>query len=178
MGVIDQRLLLAPLRHCDLDFVSGMSGERLLEKLFFLDVVRQQDQWRNRLVVIKLRQERAQDFRYRQCLVGAREIRSIAPILPGAEKEYLDAGLAAFLRQAEDIGLVHPLRIDALLGSDETHRLDTVAIARGALEIELFRSLLHQPGEISLHRLALAVEKGLGLLDQLIIDRQLYLPGA
>ena len=176
--MLDQRLFLSALRHGDLDPVSGMRRQRLFEKRLLFDVMREKDQGWNRLVIIELRQERAQHFPHRQRLVGARKIGPVAPVLAGAEEEHLNAGLPALLRQAEDIGLLDPLRLDTLFRGDEAHRLDPVAVARRTLEIELLGSLFHQSGEIGLHRLALAVKEGLRLLHQLIVIVRLDDAGA
>src|SRR5438105_8455181 len=98
--------------------------------------MRQQYEARHRLVVIELGKERGEDLGLAQGLVGPREVRPVAPVLAGPEEEHLDAGLPAFLSGAEHIALLEGLRIDALLGGDEAHRLDAVAVARRSLEIE------------------------------------------
>ena len=76
--------------------------------------MRQQDQARNRLVVIELGQEGAEDLGRLGGAVGLGIIGAVAPVLAGAEEEHLDAGLAALLEETEDIRLVHRLRVDAL----------------------------------------------------------------
>ena len=93
-----------------------------------LDLVRQQDQSWRRLVVVELREERAQHFLRREGLLGAREIGAVAPVLPGAEEEHLDAGIAAFLVDREHVGFFHRARIDALLRLDRRQRGEAVAI--------------------------------------------------
>jgi hypothetical protein len=84
--------------------------------------VRQQDEFRRRLVVVELREERAQHLFRREGFLRAREIGAVAPVLPGAEEEHLDAGIAALLMDGEHVGLLHGARIDALLRLDRRQR--------------------------------------------------------
>ena len=135
--------------------------------------MRQQHQPRHRLVVIELGQERGEEFWRLRRPVGARMIGPVAPVLARAEEEHLDAGLPALLREAEDIGLVNRLRIDALALGDETHGLDAIPVARRRLEIELLGGLLHLLGKLGLHHLALAIEESFRLLHQFAIGRGL-----
>ena len=55
--VRDQLLLLAALRRRDLDLVAGLDRQRVGEQFALLDLVREQDQLRRRLVVVELREE-------------------------------------------------------------------------------------------------------------------------
>jgi hypothetical protein len=96
-------------------------------------------------------------------------IGAVAPILERAEKEHLDAALSAFLGQAEHIRLVDALRIDALGLGDEAHGLDAVTEAGGTFEVKFSGGGLHLAGQFGLHRLTLAVEKILRLLDEFAI---------
>ena len=107
-----------------------------------LDLVRDQDQARRRLVVVELRQERRQHFARPERAVGLGKIGAVAPVLPGAEEEHLDAGEAALLVHGKDVGLLDAARIDALVRLDRRQRRQTVAIDRGALEVERRRRLL------------------------------------
>ena len=90
----------------DLDLVPGLT-KRFGQQRAFLDLVRQQDQSRRRLVVVELRQEGAQHLLRRQRLFRAREIGAVALVLPGAEEKHLDAGIAALLMDGEHVGLFH-----------------------------------------------------------------------
>ena len=84
--------------------------KRLFQEPLLLDVVGEQEELRDRLVVIELRQEGRQDLGLGDRLVGAREIGAVAPVLSAAEKEHLDAGLPALLHEAEDVRLLDGMR--------------------------------------------------------------------
>ena len=66
----DQLLLLAPLRHRDLDPAAGLGAQRLGQQFALGNVVRQQDQRGRRLVVVELREERAQHLARSERAVG------------------------------------------------------------------------------------------------------------
>ncbi len=171
--MLGQAALLAALRHGNLHLAAGPLGQRLGDEAAFGRLMGQQDQMGRRLVVIELGEERAQHLARLERLVGAGEIGPVAPVLAGAEEEHLDGELAPLLGEAEDIGLLDALGIDALLGGDEAHRGDAVAVARRLLEIEPLRRLLHRFGKLRLHQLAAPAEKGFGLLDEDLV----ILPG-
>jgi len=118
--------------------------------------MRQQDQLRRRLVVVELREERAQHLAGLEALVGARKVRAVAPVLPGAEEEHLDAGLSALLMDGEDVGLLDRLRVDALVRLHVRQRGETVAVAGGGLEIETVGGGLHLLLNLTAHGLAAA----------------------
>ena len=141
--------------------------ERLGQQRALLDLVREEDAARARLVVVELREERAQHLAGRERAVGLREIGAIAPVLAGAEEEHLDAVEAAVLMDGEHVGLLDAARIDALLRLDRRQRGEPVAVDRGALEIERGGGLLHLGGELLLHRLALAGQERVRLAHQL-----------
>ena len=61
--MLDQILLLAALRHRDFDLVAGLGRERFGQQRAVLDVMRDQDQPRRRLVVVELRRETPRGFR-------------------------------------------------------------------------------------------------------------------
>src|SRR3984893_5913077 len=121
--------------------------------------MRKENAARRRLVVIELRQERAQHFARFKRAIGTREVGAIAPVLPGAEEEYLDARVPALLVYADSIRLVDAARIDALVRLHRRERRKPVAVDRGALEIERRRRLLHFAGEFLLHGAALSGEE-------------------
>ena len=102
----------------------------------------------------------------------------IAPVLAVAEKEDLNAGLPAFLRDGEDIGLLDAARVDALMRLDMRERPQTVAVFRGALELELLRGLLHERVQLPLHGVGLAGQKGARFFDELPVVLKLDLPRA
>ena len=137
---------------------------------------------RARLVVVELREERAQHLARPERAVGLGEIGAVAPVLAGAEEEHLDADEAAVLMHGEHVGLLDAARIDALLRLHRRERGEPVAVDRGALEIERGRGLLHLGREFLLHRAALAGEERVRLAHQLGIVGELDLaragPGA
>ncbi len=159
-------LLLAALRHRDRDLVAGARRQGLGEQSLFLDRVRKQDQTRARLVVVELGEERTEHFARLQRRVGLGEVGAVAPVLPGAEEEHLDAVLPAFLVDGEDVGLFHRLRVDALVALHVRKGREAVAIDGGALEVERLRRLLHRCRYLRLHALAAARQEILRLLDQ------------
>src|SRR5437879_13812281 len=112
--------------------------------------MREENAARRRLVVIELGQECAEHFARFERTIGTRKIRAIAPVLPGAKEEHFDARVAALLVHGEYIRLVDAAWIDALMRLDGGKRGETIAIDRGALEIEQVRRLLHFAGEFLL----------------------------
>ena len=107
-----------------------------------------------------------EDFARRGGAVGLGKIGAVAPVLPGAEEERLDAGKAALLVERENVGLLHGARIDALVRLDRRERGKAVAIDRGALEVERGRGLLHLAGQLVLDRLAPAGQERVGFAHQ------------
>src|ERR1019366_894734 len=117
----------------------------------FLDGMREQNELRRRLVVVKLREERAQHFLGGERFLRARKIGAVAPVLPGAKKESLDAGIAALLMEGEHVGFLARARINALLRLDRRQRGETVAVEGGGFKFELDGGLFHLAGEFLLH---------------------------
>ncbi len=111
----------------------------------------QKHQTRRRLVVVELRQERRQHLLAADGLVGLREIRPVAPVLPIAEEEHLDAELPCLLVDRKDIRLLHRLRVHALHALDRRQGREPVAAAGRALEFERMGGLLHFLGDARLH---------------------------
>ena len=72
--------------------------------------------------------------------------------------------------EAEHVGFVHGIGIDALLLRDETHRLDAVADARCLLVVELAGSRLHLRRKLGLDRLAFSREEPFRLAHQLVVS--------
>ncbi len=91
----DHHLVLWPAR-----MVSASASQ-----LAIGDIDAEEDLLRRRLVVVELRQEGIQDAIHGLGLVVLGEIGAVAPVLAGAEKEHLHAGLPAIRIQRDDIGL-------------------------------------------------------------------------
>src|SRR5471032_1393611 len=109
---------LAALGNNDLDLAAALGAERLGEQVALLEFVRHQHQPRRRLVVVELRHERAEHLGRAEGAISFREISAVAPILSGAEKEHLDAIVAAGLMQREYVGFLYGAWIDALMRRD------------------------------------------------------------
>ena len=123
--------------------MAALDGERFGEQFALVEVVRQQNAPRTRLVVIELGQERIEHFAGQERAVGAGKIGAVAPVLAGAEEKHFDAGEAAVLVGGEYIGLFDAARIDALARLDRRQRGEPVAQRGGALEIERFGGAVH-----------------------------------
>jgi hypothetical protein len=102
--LLDQFALLAALRHADRCLAIHADAQGLLEQRPVLEIVGDQDHPRRRLVVVELSDEGAKDLAGRQRRVGLGEIGAVAPVLPGAEEEHLDAGHAGIMMDGKHIG--------------------------------------------------------------------------
>src|SRR5262245_49033939 len=140
--------------------------------------MREEDTARRWLVVVELREKRAEHLTRLERAVGAWKIGAVPPVLAGAEEEHLDAGISGLLMHGEDVRLFDTARIDALARLDRRERREPVAIDRGALEVERRRRLLHFAGELVLHGAALAGEERLRLAHQLRVVGMRDLAGA
>ena len=143
--------------------------KRLGKQRAFLDLVRDEDAARTRLVVIELRKKRAQHLAGGERAIGFGEIGAIAPVLPGAEEEHLDAAEAAGLMHGEHVGLLDAARIDALMRLHRRERGEPVAVDGGALELERAGGFLHFRCQRILHGLALAGEKRIRFAHELAV---------
>ncbi|MNS81699.1 hypothetical protein D3C72_1154160 [compost metagenome] len=164
--VVGNVLLLTTLRHADRDLVSRLFTESGGQQFLLLHRFGKQDLFRHGLVVVKLRQKCVENFRAGQGRIGLREIGAVAPVLAGAEKEYLNAGDAALMVDGENIRFLDASRVDALMALDMGKCGQPVAIDGGALEIEVFGRLVHLPRNRGLDALALAGQEILGFLDE------------
>ena len=63
----------------------------------------------------------------------------IAPILVRANEEHLNAGIAAFAVQTDDVSFLDSLRVDTLDGLHLGQRMYPVAQRRGAFKVQLGR---------------------------------------
>ena len=165
--VVHQFLLIAALRHADLDLVAALGTQGFGEQRAILDLVGNEDAARARLVVVELGEESAQDFTRRQRTIGLGEIGAIAPVLTGAEEKDLDAIKTAVMMDGKHVGLLNAARVDALVRLHRRERSETIAIDRRAFEVERGRGLLHLRRQLLLDRAALAGEEGVGFAHQL-----------
>ena len=181
--MLDQFALLAALRHDDLDAcVAGARRERLREQRAVLDLVREQDAARRRLVVVELGEEGVEHLRLGQRSVGAREVGAVAPVLAGAEEEHLDAESArrpGAMAKTSASSTLRGLMPCAPWMARE--RRDAVAAAARRARTPVAR----RPPSISLrellaHALALAGEKSRASAHQLgvVLQRDLARAGA
>ena len=168
-GVLDEGRLVAALRDFDADLAGGLGRKRLGEQFARLRLVGEQDEARDGLVVVELRDEAFEDLLGAEGAVGLREIGAVAPVLAGAEEEYLDAGLAAFLVGGEDVGLLDRLGVDRLFRCHVGERPEAVPVFGGLLVLELFGGLLHQALVHAAHVLAFAAQEALGLVDEALV---------
>ena len=175
--VRDQFLLFAAPRRGDFHLESGLDRERIGQQFGFFDLVRQQDEFRRRFVVVELREERGQHLFRSKRFLRARKIGAVAPVLSGAKEEHLDAGISALLMDGEHVGFLHGARIDALLRLDRRERGEAVAVKRRGFELEFAGGLFHFGRQLLLHQPAAAGQEILGLAHQFGIAGKIDLAG-
>ena len=154
---------------CSCTLRSARSDSASASSSALLDLVRQEDQARRRLVVIELRQEGGQNVSRFGIAFMAREKGLVAPVLTGPEEEDLDTGFAAILGDGDDIGLLHPVGIDALIGGHGRNRADPVAQLGGGLEIHCLGRLAHAGLQFLAQGVGAAAQEVRRLLDQFVI---------
>src|SRR5262249_22608541 len=113
--MVDEILLLAATRHQNLDLAAALDRERLCEQGTIRNVMRDEHAARRRLVVVELREKRAEHLAGAERSVGLGKIRAVAPVLAGAEEEHLDAVEPAVLVRREHVRLLDAARVDALM---------------------------------------------------------------
>ncbi len=89
----------------------------------------------------------------------AGKISPVAPVLTGADEEYLHASLPTFGPCGEEVGLGHGLRIDALMLLDLRQRANAIPVDGGGFVVEVGGGLVHQPHELLLRFAAAALQK-------------------
>src|SRR5690606_143103 len=92
---------LAALWDADLDAPTGKLAERLFEQRPVGQFAVDQDRARRRHLLVELRQHPAQHLLVAHVLDVTREERAMAPVLPAADEEALDADLPALGRERE-----------------------------------------------------------------------------
>ena len=98
---------------------------------------------RRRAVLVELADEGFEHFGVGERGVGARAEGVVAPVLEGAEEEDLDAELAAFLVDGEDVGFLDAVGGEVALALDQRERREAVAEQGGALEVERCGGRVH-----------------------------------
>ena len=172
-GMRHELALLAALRGFDPDLVAGAQRQRVGKQSPPGDLMGEQHELRRRLVVIELGNEGFEHLFHREALVGTGKVGAVAPIVAGAEEEHLDRGLPRLLMGGEHVGLLHGLRVDALMRLDVAERGQPVAETRRALIVLLEARIVHQSVHAPLHLVALAGEEAERLVDE---DRHSRLP--
>ena len=99
-GAFHDLALFAALGGGDFHPVFGAQGQRLGQQFAVRQFFAGEDQFGRDAFVIELADKAFQHLAQRNVIGVAREIGTVAPILPGAEEEDLDAGMAAFAVQA------------------------------------------------------------------------------
>ena len=92
---------------------------------------------------------------------------AVAPILPAADEEGLDAHLARLAGQSENIAVAQAFRMNRLAPLDIGQRAKSVAIDRGQLIVLLLGRLGHLLAKPGLNPGRLAGEELFRVLDQL-----------
>src|SRR5438132_10178509 len=95
--VRDQFFLLAAPGRRDFHLEACLDRERIGQEFAFLDLVRQQDEFRRRFVVVELRKERGQHLFRGERSFRAGKIGAVAPALSAAHDEYLSADIYPLL---------------------------------------------------------------------------------
>ncbi len=98
--------------------------------------------------------------------MGGKEA-AVAPILPAPDEESLDAHLAAFAGQREDVAVPQPFRMNGLASLDIGQGAKAVAIDRRQFEIPFLGRLGHLLAQPRLNAGRLARQELLRILDQL-----------
>ena len=126
-----------------------------------------QDQGAGRVLrVIELGDEGLQHLCRALCPAGAGVEIHVPPILVRPDEEHLHAGLSPLHMQANDIGLLYALRVDALGGLYDRQRLDPVAQGGGAFKLHRVGGVLHLTRQLGLHLRRLALQEALGVGDR------------
>ena len=121
-------------------------------------------------IVVELREEGGEHVSGFRLAVMAREEGLVAPVLTGPEKEDLDTGLAAILGDSDHIGLLDPVRIDALVSGHRGNGADAIAQTGSEFEIQLVRGGLHAVLQILTQGIGLAAQEIRRLGNQLVIS--------
>ncbi len=142
-GVLDQLLLLASLRHRDLDPAAGPHRQRLRQQRLLGQRLGQEQERRRLPLAVELGDERLNDLgqlavpRVRG-IVGA-----VAVVAPTPIEEDLDADLPAGTVGRDHVGVLDGRGVDALAALDVRQRLQAVAQHGRRLELQPVRGRRH-----------------------------------
>ncbi len=167
-GVLDDVGLFTALRPVNHHLAIGAQRQSLAHQLGVGQVVRDKDQFRRRPVLVELPQKGIEDRPLVVLGIDAREIGAVAPVLAGAIKHALHAGITALGKDGEDVGLL-VAQIDRRRHEDAVERPHPVAQVGGAFEVEIFGRLHHLPGQVVDDSARAPLEKVVRLLDQGIV---------
>ena len=93
--MLNQIAFFTALRDVDSNLVGGLKRKCFFQKLLLCHGVRNQNKLGYWFVVVKLAEESAEHLCILHGGIGTREVSAVAPILPGPEKEDLNADLPA-----------------------------------------------------------------------------------
>ena len=175
-GLVERVLLVAALGLADLDLVLGDEGQRAFQQLALGDVVAGQDQLGRLARLVELADEGREHGRGVDILGVRREISAITEILPGAQEDHLDAELAAFLVDGEDVGLVDRGQADRLVRLDMGQRANAVAQHRGPFEFEIVGGPVHALRQRLLDLAVAAAQEAAHLVDDAAIFHRIDAP--
>jgi hypothetical protein len=156
----------AAWRDGEFDAASRAGGQGLGHQVGVVDRVGEEDQTRRVLVVVELGEEGFHDLGRFGTGAGLGVEVTVAPALVGADEEDLDAGLAVFKVEGDDVRLGHASRVDALALLDLGQRLDPVAERGGTFEFHGFGGRGHRLGEIGLNAGGLALQEAFRIIDE------------
>src|SRR5690606_11137702 len=165
--VVDEITLLAAPGLFDIDPAPGAGGQRFFHHLRLGEGMAEKDEPRRGAVFVELADKGFEHFGIRQAGIGTRPVGVAAPVLVSAEEEDLDAELAAFMVDREDVGFLDIARGGIALRLDQRKGGEAIADEGGALEIELFGGLVHLELEVIAHALRFSGKEEARILDQL-----------
>jgi len=165
-GLCQQLAAIAALRLRYAHPVKSLGAERLGQQFRIGQIAIEQHQLRRRHPLVKLHQEAGEDLLDLDAGSVRGEEAAMAPVLPAANEEGLDADGRALGRQREYVGVGQARGVDRLVALDEGQRLQPVAVDRRHLEIERIGGLFHRLAELLLHLGRLARQEIARIIDQ------------
>ncbi len=168
-GVLHDVVFFAALGDEQFGAAAGFEAEGFGDEALFGEVLVEQDGARRGFVVVELDDEGGEDFGGVIGFGVAGEEAAIAVIAAAANEEHLDAALAGFLVQGDDIGVADGVRVDDGIALDVGEAADAVSQEGGAFEGKVLRGLFHFGGELALDGAGFAGEEGFRLADEFVV---------